>query len=125
MAKQNAGDTAALRALIDRVEPGWRVSVTNHDYIKDSGERVVTRTFIAPDQTYRHEGKTHLTREGGPAYMSREVGGGRREFRYQWPVKGDDFEVDGLTLRVFNPSHAYVHGGRAIVLTLTFRPPAS
>ncbi|MBD3004567.1 hypothetical protein [Streptomyces sp. 5-10] len=114
----------ALRELWERVEEGWRVKVTNHDYAMDGGERIVTLKFTMPDQTYRADGRTHLIRKGGPAFLSREVNGRRREFRHELPVEGDDFEVEGRTLRIYNPSHAYVHGGRAIVLTLEFQPPA-
>ncbi|MFB7858819.1 hypothetical protein [Rhodococcus qingshengii] len=114
---------SALRALIAQVEPGWRVESTTSQIRGITITSVVTRTFMAKDQTYTYKGETHVTRAGGPAYMSREISGKRREFRYQWPLEGDDFEVEGTTLRIYNPAHAYVNGARAIVLTLVFSPP--
>lgn len=119
------GDMEALGALVGRVEVGWTVDVTNHDYIKDSGVRVIESLFTTPDQTYRWKGEDHLMRKGGPGYIARGRGKDRRAFRYQFPVEGDDFEVEGDTLKIFNPSHAYVYGNRAITLTLVFRPPSA
>ncbi|AXK35782.1 hypothetical protein DVA86_27275 [Streptomyces armeniacus] len=114
-----AENVAALMELQDRVQPGTRLHVINHDYSADGGTREVTRTYVTPDQTYRHEGRTHVVRTGGPTFESREIGGARREFRYQWPLEGDDFQVSGNTLRIFKPYHAYA-GDRAIILTMTF-----
>lgn len=110
---------AALMELQERAQPGTRLHVINHDLIADGGTQEITRTFVLQDQTYRHEGRTHVVRKGGPAFDSREIGGARREFWYQWPLEGDDFEVSGNTLRVFKSYHAYT-GGRAIILTMTF-----
>jgi hypothetical protein len=118
------GDMEKLRGLLTQVEAGWHVKVTNHDYVKGSGERVVTRVYEIRDQTFQHEGETHLIRAGGPAYASRDMRSGQG-FYYQFPVEGEDFEVDGLELCVYNPSHAYCGGNRAIVLTLVYSPPTA
>jgi hypothetical protein len=71
------GDMEKLRGLLTQVEAGWHVKVTNHDYVKGSGERVVTRVYEIRDQTFQHEGETHLIRAGGPAYASRDMRSGR------------------------------------------------
>lgn len=93
-------DMNALRALIDQVQPGWTVEVTNHDYIAESGTATVTSVSDTQLRSRR----------------------GKQERHFNWPAEGSDFEVDGLTLRTYNPRHAYT-GGRAIVLTLVFSPP--
>lgn len=116
-------DMNALQALIEQIEPGWTVDVTDYDYGAHSGRRTITRTYTMADQTYRHEGRTHVARKGGPAYNSKGPNG--REYYYQFPVEGDDFEVDGLTLRIFNPSHAYVGGRRAITHEFRYSPPSA
>jgi hypothetical protein len=96
----NKGDITALRALVEQIEPGWTVETTNHDYIKDSGARVVTSV---DDKTLHEKG----------------TGSDRRSFYYAWPKEGDDFEVQGRTLRTYRQSY----GSRVIALTMTFAPP--
>lgn len=106
-------DMAALAELIARVQVGTRVKVTNHDYAKANGERVVDRVSAS------------LYGTGRAGYTSRRVGtaGGPLTTYYLWPTEAEDFEVHGSELRIFNPLHAYVNGGRAIVLTLAFELP--
>lgn len=96
-------EVAALEALARLVRPSDRVYVYNHDYIGGSGEREVT------DKT---DGRIGL----------RSTDRGARSSWFGWPDERSDFEVDlaRRVLRVYNPSHAYVHGGRAVVLTLSF-----
>lgn len=94
----------ALRDLIERVSPGWLVDTTNHDYINDSGTSIVTANT-----------GTILRGEG--------TGGAKRSWYMSWPLPGEDFEMDGNTLRIYTPYHAYT-GGRAIVLMMKFNPPA-
>lgn len=101
---------SALAALVEQVAPGWTVDITNHDYITASGRKVIT---AVRESLYG----------GGPGFTDRAEKG-RQEGYYAWPSEGDDFEVDGLTLRVYNPSHTYVGGRRAITLTMVFAPPA-
>lgn len=116
------GDMAALNALRERVAEGTRYTLTDHDYIAHSGDRVVTRTYVMDDQTWRNRktGETGVTSKGGPAFNSRPAKGSGPESYYQWPTsEDDDFEVEGTTLRVYKPYHAYT-GGRAIILTFEF-----
>lgn len=91
-----------LKELIQTITPGMTVKVTNHDYIKDSGERTVDRVTSSTLFTKDSRGRSH--------YL-------------QWEMPGRDYEVHGRTLKIFNPSHAYVHGNRAIVLELEFGEP--
>ena len=58
----------------------------------------------------------------GEAGYHSEGKGGRKSY-YCWPKEGSDFEIDGLTLRLYNPSHAYVGGRRAITHEFTYSPP--
>ena len=93
----------ALQELIRTVKVGDRIDLVDHDYYKHTGPRVVTGVTDEMLHTQR-------TRNGVGSYM-------------RWPTDGDptqDFEVEGRTLKIFNPKHAYVHGNRAIVLELTF-----
>ena len=100
-------DMKALAALRESVTPGTVVQVVNHDYMPGSGTRKV---LSVSDNLYG---------SGRPGYIS---SGETKDERYSfvWPQDGDDFEVDGNELRIYNPSHAYVGGRRTISLTMKF-----
>lgn len=102
-------NTAALNALIEQVQPGWTVHHTSHEANEHSGLATITRVSAS-------------LYGSGPGYTSAE---GKRRSYYMWPTEGDDFEADGLTLRIYNPSHAYVHGGRALTHEFRYAPPAA
>lgn len=97
----------ALARLRERVTAGTIVHVTNHDYSPGSG----TRTVLSVSD--------NLYGTGRPGYISSGEVSGKR-YHFTWPVEADDFEADGDELRIYNPSHAYVHGNRAITLTMKF-----
>ncbi|MDQ1041519.1 hypothetical protein QFZ75_008021 [Streptomyces sp. V3I8] len=99
---------AALVALIDQVAPGWTVHHTSQEANEGGGTAVVDHV------------SAHLY-GGGPGYTSKQ---GKRSSYHVWPTEGADFEVDGLTLRVYNPSHAYVNGRRALTHEFRYAPPA-
>jgi hypothetical protein len=112
-----AGDMDALRELIAKVKEGWEVQCWSNQPNEARGEiHTITRVFEAPDQTYRHEGETKLIRAGGPAYFSEYKG---KQFRYQFPVEGEDFEVEGLVLRIYRDSYS----GRNNSHTFTYIEP--
>lgn len=100
-------DMTALTRLRERVVPGTVVHVTNHDYLAGSGTRKV---LSVSDNLYG---------TGRPGYISSGESKGKR-YHFTWPSPEDDFEVNGNELRIYNPSHAYVHGSRAVTLTMRF-----
>lgn len=108
----NAERDAALAALIAEVQPGWTMDVTNHDYPADGGRHVVTEvsTNVHGSGPGLH---SRRKRTGRPATASYLI----------WPTPERDFEVEGRTLRIYNPDHAYVHGNRALILEMRFLPP--
>jgi hypothetical protein len=112
-----ADKTAALRALIDQVQPGWTVEHTNHDYITGSGRS----TVLSLSDNLHGSGEAGYT-----AKLDRPVRNQGRTFTttsLAWPKEDADFEVHGLTLKIFNPSHAYAGGRRALTHEFTYAPP--
>jgi hypothetical protein len=96
-----------LRELIGTVTPGTRVTITNHDYTNDSGTGTVEKIdshglLTRRDKPLKSQGRSFRT-----SYLG-------------WGSPDMDLEVEGRTVRVYNPSHAYVGGRRAIILTLEF-----
>lgn len=100
-------DMKALAALRESVTPGTVVRVVNHDYTPSSGTRKV---LAVTDNLYS---------SGRPGYISSGEVKGKRYY-FAWPTETDDFEVNGNELRIYNPSHAYVYGSRAVTLTMRF-----
>lgn len=94
-----------LAFLRERVNVGTTVYVTNHAYIFDSGVSEIV------------ELSDNMHGSGRSGYHS--VRGGKRSY-FLWPKEGDDFEVSGNELRIYNPNSAYT-GGRSLTLTLRFR----
>ncbi|MFJ2778139.1 MULTISPECIES: hypothetical protein [unclassified Kitasatospora] len=108
---ERTGDMRKLRELIEEVRPGWRVEVTNHDYIKDSRQTTVTHLL---DDVYGSGRPGYIARIDGPAVKSQ--GRSFTTSYFTWPQDGDDFEVQGLTLRRYRQSY----GSRVCALTLKF-----
>lgn len=100
-------DMKALDQLRERVTAGTVVHVINHDYTPGSGDQKV---LSVSDNLYG---------TGRPGYISSGETRGKR-YHFTWPTPDDDFETDGNELRIYNPSHAYVHGNRAVKLTMRF-----
>lgn len=97
-------DMKALALLRERVNVGTMVYVTNHAHLFDSGVSEIV------------ELSHNMHGSGEPGYHS--VRGGKRSY-FLWPKEGDDFEVSGSELRIYNPNSAYT-GGRSLTLTLRF-----
>jgi hypothetical protein len=94
------GDMEALRELREKLRDGIHLHVTDHDYGNRSGERVITGINDAGMwSTLTPRRKTAV------------------ESHLMWPE--NDFIVDGNTLHIEKPYHAYT-GGRAKILTLMF-----
>lgn len=89
-----------LTDLIASIKPGDRYELVNHDYYRATGPRIVT--------SIDHE-----------TLNSKRPGHGQQG-PFAWPKEDDDYEIHGRTLKIFNPKHAYVHGGRAIILEFKF-----
>lgn len=98
-----------LKELLRTVTPGMRVQETGHDANTYSGgstvERITDKEIrFRLDRPVKSQGRTFRT-----SYLRLDT--------------LDDYEVHGRTLKIFNPSHAYVHGRRAIVSEMTFAEP--
>jgi hypothetical protein len=104
------GDMSALAELMGQVAEHWTVDIANHDQMSSSGEAVITRIS---DNIYG----------AGPGFDDVRTDASRRAGYYVWPTARDDFEIDGLTLTVYNRAHAYVHGNRAVTLRMMFKAP--
>lgn len=105
---ENVGNTDALCSLISQVKEDWTVRVRDQYEPKNEGTSVIEK--VSSDLHGR-----------GPGYMATND----RRTRYNiWPVDGEDFEVSGRTLRIYNPKHAPVEGVRALTQEYTFSPPA-
>lgn len=100
------GDMAALAELRERVTPGMRLRIINHDYANDSGTATVDEVTAEVVHVKLDKARHSQARKYTRSYIS-------------WPKEGDDFEVSGTTLRIFKPYHAYT-GGRAIIRTYRF-----
>lgn len=115
------GDMKALAELIERVQVGTFLQSVGYD--ANTGESFGHVTHVS-DDLYRSG------RAGIIHTLNKPVRNQGRTFTsgyLMWPQEGDDFEIDGDTLKMFNPSHPYVGGRRAIVskVTFTFVPPQS
>lgn len=110
------GDMTALRALIERVQVGWRVEAYSTGRNEGASSGVITSLV---DDLYR----------SGPGWirtLDKPVSSQGRRFTTgygHWPVEGDNFEVEGNTLREYrNPPP---HLGKSLDLTVetTFIAP--
>lgn len=106
----------ALAALRERVDVGWKVDTTDHDILSNSGSATIER-FV--DDVYKSGKAGYFTR------LSKSVKSQGRKFTTgyaMWPVVGDDFEVDGDTIKWFKPYSSRT-GGRAIMRTSVYSAP--
>lgn len=111
------GDMEALRALVARVQVGWRVQAFG--YGRNGGASSGTITALV-DDFYG----------SGPGYrrtLDRPVRSQGRTFTTgwgAWPKEGDDFEVVGDTLREYRNPPPHLGKPRRITVEITFIAPA-
>lgn len=111
-------DMEALRALIARVQVGWRVDMFSHGRNEGASSGEITalvddlygdgpgwrRTL---DRPVRSQGRTFTTGYG------------------HWPKEGDDFEVEGNTVREYRNQPPHLGKPRQITVEMTFRAPTA
>lgn len=110
-----AGDVTALAELIARVQVGWRVDAFSHG----CNEGVSAGTITRLSDSVHGSGKAGFIRTQDKP--TRSQGRTFTHAHFTWPVEGDDFEIEGATLREYSYS-AYT-GGRALSLAITFSAP--
>lgn len=110
-----SGDMQALAELIARVQVGTRVKVVGHGVNEGTRTGVVTRLsdslygsgeagcIHTLDRVIRSQGRTF-----GTGYIT-------------WPVDGDDFKIEGNTLREY--TNSVYAGGRCLAVEITFTDP--
>ena len=108
-------DHNALRALAEQVQPGWTVDISGEDLVDNREGAKVTGTVpggivIRPRRPWSSQGRTYPCTELVWA---------------EW--EGDDYEVDGLTLRLYITATAITSrsrpGQRQLVKTYRFHSP--
>lgn len=110
------GDMAALRGLIERVQVGWRVEVFSHGCNEGASSGVITALV---DDLYG----------GGPGWRRtldrpvRSQGRTYTSWHGYWPEEGDDFTVEGNTLREYRNPPPHLGKPRRITAEMTFIAP--
>ena len=95
-----------LLAMVRTITPGTRVKTVGYDANDHGGMSTVERVsdkeiHFRLDKAVRSQGRTFRT-----SCLRLDM--------------LEDYEIDGRVLKIYNPSHAYVHGNRAIVKTIEF-----
>lgn len=102
----------ALRALRNEIISGWKVKITDHDYLADSRDDVTVievranHMILRPKRPWGSQGRNFPT------------------MTFTW---GSDLEIDGRTVRLYvtaagTTSRSY-KGERRLVKTFVFTPP--
>lgn len=110
------GDMEALRALIERVQVGWRIE--HYGYGVNEGASSGTITALVADLY-----------GGGPGWrrtLDRPVSSQGRRFTTgygHWPTEGDDFTVDGNTVREYRNPPRHTGKPRSLAVEYTFHAP--
>jgi len=103
------GKIEELSALIIQVDADWSVRIRDHYEPKNDGVSVIEKVS---DNLHGR----------GPGYMATND---RRTTYNIWPREGDDFEVHGMTLRIYNPVQASISGVRTLTQEFTYYPPSN
>ena len=101
----------ALANLIEFVKEGTVYTIDSSEPNEERGSELLVTSV-----------SSSMFGSGDPGFRSKRVKGGGESY-FRWPKEGSDFEVDGTTLRIYNPSHAYNGGRRTLTHTFTFRNP--
>lgn len=110
------GDMQALRALIARVQVGWQVEAFSHG--RNEGRSTGTITDLVDDLYGSGPGwRRTLDRSVRSQGRASATGYGH------WPEEGDDFEVEGNTLREYRNPPPHLGKSRHVTVELTFIAP--
>jgi hypothetical protein len=99
-----------MNELENEITVGWRVKITDHDYINDSRDDV-TVTAVSEDG---------LTLTPKLAWSSQ--GRGFKTMHFRWD---GDREVDGRTVRLYHTPLPHTGKGRRLIKTFEFSPPSA
>lgn len=107
-----------LTTLKAEVEVGWKVKITNHDYLDDSRDDVTVaevhdgHLILRPKRPWSSQGRQFATMEF--AWDEAEEG-----------VTGSsDQKVSGRTVRVYHTPPPHTGKSRRLVKTFVFSPPS-
>lgn len=100
---------SALEDLAKEIQPGWRVDITDHDYIADSRDDAEVTTV--------RENAVELT----PKRPWSSQGRNFSSTILTWDDK--DAEVSGRTVRLYHTPPPHTGKARRLITTYTFKPP--
>lgn len=101
-------NTEALETLRREITAGWKVEITDHDYLSDSRDNVTVievranHMILRPNQPWSSQGVKRTT------------------MTFTW---GGDQVVDGRTVRLYHTPPPHTGKSRRLVKTFVFSPP--
>ena len=102
-------DTNALDTLKAEITAGWRVKITDHDYISDSRDDV-TVTEVSEDGSLMLTPKRPWSSQGGT-------------LTFMWFTWSGDKEVTGRKVRLYHTPPPHTGKSRRLIKTFIFSPP--
>lgn len=104
-------NTEALAVLRSEIAVGWRVKITDHDYLNDSRDDVTVtevqndHLILCPKRAWSSQGRRYPT------------------MMFSWDDDDDDQEVDGRVIRLYHTPPPHTGKSRRLIKTFTFAPP--
>lgn len=98
----------ALAALKAEITVGWRVKITDHDYLNDSRDDVTVTEVVGDEMILRP--RESWSSQG-------------RKFPIMSFTWDTDMEVDGRTVRLYHTPPPHTGKSRRLLKTFVFTPP--